>query len=1058
MSDIKEVIPETLEDPISLRDIIVKSEGLRIGFVVFSSIIAFLVLLPVFFNNSALKFHLAQKMSQVSGANVAIYGDVKVAFLPSPSITAEKILIQNFKLKKPIKVKKEGESDVEKIYNLYAKSVVFELPFFHFSDSVFKQIIFDKVILETHNSSDLNIEREDQFTTVVNAFEKKKLPEEDATEDAKKEDTKEPESGISYALFSIDDFNENSLLPKNMPDIIFTNAEAVIYDKLGRKREIGGINFEVDVSENKIFLEGIFNSEGVLSTVKLLAKFDSKSSSDDSFFEITSPIMNFRIDGKFSLENRGILASDFKGKIGAEIFDLKSFYKSYVGGNSAIANKIKYSTNSIKISADIDSHDREFIVQNMVLNSSLVSGKGEVEFSFANEVPVIDVNLDLENFDLDGIWSGDVVSTPFAEARINRIPDCPDDMVVLPSQDQKVAEAKKEEKLSPKKIEPINFNFTQKIKDLDITAEIKIKDTKYLEGNIKDTNLYLTVSSNGEILVLPMIFRIPGEGLFRVNGVLDNTTDLPKFVGKFDIVGKSLKDVVNWMQIESQNLKFDNLKSYSVYSDVLLMPNKTIFDNFYLNLNNGQSEFFGEIHVDNSEKIPNISSIFRVNNFKVDDYFLISAQNAYFGSGLLIRKLLWLNSILSNNSLELSFDKLIYKDEEFVNQSMAVKFKRGYFEIANLNLKSDKTDLLANLSIDVSDQNPKFDIDVNAKKFQYNVAQKSKTSVGNSDGTKGKKQNIIDQFFSLPSLEGFNGGVSLKFDDLIIDDIEVQDFKMLGKIADGNIKNSNVSLNLYDGSLVYKGFIGLKISKTINGNLTFDEVDLQPLFSNLFDVDGISGVANISASVTSIARTKEEFAKNLRSDVKFSANAPSIEGYGLGELVRKMFDPKTYRGELSNPDKILFNSAAKTIFKQANGVLQTVGGEGKIRINASAPAVNGILSGTISIPNNSMDALFNTIFLTGTRQKQSHINIATVFKGKINAPAYSSNYDQVKQYLGFPVEKKAATTNIAPKSTADSANQDEVQKATTLEPPIKTPPTQNQQSLPEKSPQPFPIQ
>lgn len=1023
------------EEPKIFYQRLLKSEGVRTGFAVFSVIFLLFFCAPFLFNNSALKFQLEQKISQISGANVSIHGNLKVAFLPSPTIIATDILLQNYRIKK-------SENEADEVYNLYAKSVEIKLVTFKFSDSQFaRKIIFTDAILEKYNSAELVVDRKDKFTEVAGEFAKKALTAED----------KKPDSGISAKLFSVADLSKKS----DIPSISIINGEAIIYDNLERKTEIKEINSETKISADKISSIGSFSSEDVVSNFKLSADLKSQSNSS---FEMNSSVMNLRIDGIFSGENRGIFGSDFKGKIEVEIFNLKSFYKSYIGGNSVISNKLKYSTDPIKLSADIDSQSKEIALQNLLINSTLIGGKGEVELNFAHKIPLIDINLDLENLDLDGIWSGDSVSIPISEKSEIPEPDCVDELVetvpaeaapdgkkdgekdgeksvIIVTGDQEKSEeekAKETAEAESKKIEPINFNFTQKIKDFDLAAEIKIKNTKYLEGEIKDVDLYLTVSKEGEILVFPMIFRIPGEGTFRVNGVLDNTAEQPKFVGKFDASGKSLKDVLKWLKIESQNLKFDSLKDYVLYSDILLSPNKTIFDSFYLNLNNSQSEFLGEIHIDNSDKTPDIVSKFQVSNFKIDDYFLTSGQNAYLSPGSLLKKLLWLNDIASNNNLEIAFDKLIYKDEEFVDQSAKLKFGPGYFEVNDLKFSSDETNLSANLSIDISDKNPKFDMNISANKLHYSTAQKAQPQADKSDSEKveavaekSKQRNFFDQFFAFPSLENFHGNVSLKFDNLLVDGVAITDFNMFGKIKDGGLEGSELTCKLYGGALSYKGLIGIKNNKTINGNLSFNNALLQPLLSDLVGIEKVSGVANISMSVTSSADSKEDFAKNLSSEIKFSANMPTVTGYGLSDLVKKMFAVQTYRNELVEPEKILINSASQTIFKQASGTIQ-IGdgkGEGRVRINVSAPAINGILSGKINLVNNTSDVLFNVIFLTGSRQKQTPINIATSLKGATNDLSQGTNSDQVRQYLGLPklqpVAEMAVPIDVNPTATLE---------------------------------------
>ena len=177
-------------------------------------------------------------------------------------------------------------------------------------------------------------------------------------------------------------------------------------------------------------------------------------------------------------------------------------------------------------------------------------------------------------------------------------------------------------------------------------------------------------------------------------------------------------------------------------------------------------------------------------------------------------------------------------------------------------------------------------------------------------------------------------------------------------------------------------------------------------------------MVNVSSSLTAAADKKEDFAKALTGEVKFSANAPTIAGYGLNDLVKKMFSPQVYASELVDSEKILFNPESNAIFKDASGVFQINGGkESKLRITTSATALNGVLSGKINLANNKIDALFNVIFLTGNLKKPTPINIATNLKGDLSAISQSSNLSQVRQYLGL--EK---TTLIMPQATQDQTS------------------------------------
>jgi hypothetical protein len=991
------------EKPKSLKEKILESEAFKIGTSVFLGLILLLIILPFFFDNSALKFQIVQKISQISGANFVINGNIRIELLPAPSITANDVLLQNYKSKN---FAEEVENKSQKIYNFYAKSVKIKLPIFQFSkDFIIDEIILNDPVLESYDESNIVLERNDQFTEIIAKFSK----------DTGEKEGKKLSSGISAKIFAVSDLKTEDLKIENIPDLVIKNGQTIFYDYIGRKKEVQKINSEIEIDKKKILAEGDFSSESIVSNFKFVAKFNSSSNSPDSSLEITSPVMEISIKGNFSSENKGFLESEFKGKLEAEILELKSFYRSYISGNSVVYNKLKYNSKPLKISADLKNKDNEISIDNVVINSALVNGKGNLEVNFVDKIPLIDISLILENLDLDNIWSGDPVAVAATRRKSNTMKNIADESVETLAKASSKPELKYEDGVKKevidktkiidgsKKIQPINFDFTNKIKNFDLNAEIKITNVKYFEGEIKDVDLYLTVSRGGEILILPMIFKIPGEGLFRVNGALDNTGEVPKFVGKFDVNGKSLKEIFNWLKVESQNLKFDNLKEYSLYSDILFSPNEITLNNFYLNLGDGNSEFLGEIKIDNSDKVPNITSRFQTNEFNIDEYFLTSGQNVYLSPGLLIKKLLWLNNISSNNAFNLRFDKLSYKDDQFFDQSVKLRFGRGYVEITDLNLKSDKTKMNASLAIDISDKDPKFDMNIVADNFHYKTLQK-KSSPADKNSSKTPNKNFFDQLYALPSLEGFSGNVKLNFDKLNVDDLEIENFKLFGKLKDGDLNDSEFSCDLYEGKLTYKGLLGIKMNKTINGNLQFNNASLQPILSHIIGINNVSGVANISASVTAIASKKEEFTKKLTTEIKFNANSPKVEGYGLSDLVKKMFDLENNRAILNDPEKILINPDSSTTFKQASGTIQVTNGkEGKLRINASAPAVNGIISGSVNLVTNSADVLFNAIFLTGTRKKQSPINIATNLKGNIDALSQSTNIDQARQYLGLSV-------------------------------------------------------
>lgn len=988
----------------------VKSEILRIGFVIFSGAVLALFLLPFLFNNAALKVQIAQKVNQNTNADFAILGDVSVTLLPSPTIIANKVLLKNYQAKT-----NEADNSPQTIYDLYAEKVKIKLTVFKFAGSPsIHKLIFVNPVIRAHQDGSQLVTRNDKFEEILASVVK--------NSSAKK---KPSDSGFTATLFSISDVNGSDFSLKKSPTIEVENGSIIYYDVLDKKKEVSAINADIEIDAKRIFAAGNFNSANITSNFKLIAKFNSQSKSPKSSFELNSPVAKISVTGNFPSENLGLFSSEFNGKINAEIAEVRTFYKSYIGGESALSDKLQYSTKPINISADIDGKDTDFAITNLLISSGLISGKGTIDLNFSDPIPVIDVNLDLENLDLDDLLSNEEVkvsATGNRDKTINAGDEVAETLAQIGNtpdlqKSQLLGDKKPEEKASTK----INLNLVKAIKNFDLTAEIKVANIKFLAGEIKEANLYASVSHEGEIIISPLMFKLPGDGAFRVTGVIDNTSDLPKFLGKFDVSGSSLKEILQWLKIESQSLKFENLKEYTIYSDIFLLPNSTKFSNFYLNLNHDSSEILGEVTISTSDKTSNIKSRFSGNKLNVDDYFLTSDRSAYFTPGLLVRKLLWLNNISTNSEFDLSFDQLIYKGETFNDQSMNVKLNRGYFEIRDLKMNSEKTSLQANLLVDISDQNPQFVLNITADKFHYETPQDSEKS---ADKNK-KSKNFLDQFYALPSLEGFNGRIDLSFVDLQLDDLPVKNLKLSSNMASGSLRSAEFFSDLFGGNLAYKGMINLGLNKVINGNLTLKNAALQELLPRLIGVKNISGAVNVAASITDSASTKEGFAQSLESEINFNINAPSISGYGLNDLVLKMFAPKTNAEELRDPEKILLNPNSVTSFKKASGKIKiNVGGEGKISASTSGALLNGVLSGTLDVAKNTANTLFSTVFLTGTRQKHTTINVATNIGGNLDDLSQTINLEQVRQYLGL--------SKPAPKSDSDDTTKKNLDQKTSL--------------------------
>ncbi len=928
---------------------ILSSKTAKKIFIAFSILLFFAYAVPLFLNNSGLKLKIEQNLSEVTGGSVIIKGPVEISLVPYPTISAKNIAISNI-------------SYDNKKYRAHLQQALSKIPLFGFTkNNISKSLTLKNIVIESSKNGKFS----SQYDNIFNFTEKK--------------DAKTIAKGITSKLFSIGNIKPDKTTLGAIPEIILQDCKFISHNKLFQIKEFEEINGTIAQNNNNISINIDFKSNNITSKATSVI-YKKEGAQKLSFAEILSPIAVLRIEGQIENNSSNILENNFNGKIITDISDLKSFYGSYINNYDLAYNKLNHNSRPVKISANIEYNNQEVAINDIILNSDLIKGSGEANINLQALRPIYDFIFDIKNLDLDLKLSSEAANHETLKEAI------------LPNHDKNSTN----EKSNPQN-------------KIDLTAEIKIAQLNYLDSEIKDVDIYLSAESKQNIMILPLIFKTPGGGFFRIRGSIDNGNKIPKFVGRFDAKGGNLSDIIKWFNIQSQNLKINKFADYLIYSDILLSPKNFTFNNIYLNLNNNESEFLGRISINKTASGENnIITKFSATDFNVDKYFLTSGQNIYLSPGSLLKKTLWLNNISYNNDIYLQFDRLIYNAEKFNDQKIGFKIGRGTFEVYDFDVKSSKNNLRANLSINIKGKTPIFNVRALADKFFYsssnNNEPRKECEENLSDNNKANR-GFADQLFALPSLKGFNGIINLTLKDIIIDNLSFKDTKIYSEIYNGTLKDAKINSKIFGGDIEFNGFIQAGIVKSINGNLEGKNINIKDVAQKLINYNNIEGIANINAGLSSSAITKEDFIKKLSSKIVFTAKPISIKEYGLNDLVKKMFAATINNKTISNPEAIIFNNDASTIFEQATGTIQiSNSSDARFKASVKAPAINSVLSGSFSIKDKLARGLFNSLFLTGNREKQIPINIASNIVFKDNKFQHITNLDQVRQYLGLPTK------------------------------------------------------
>lgn len=931
----------------------------------FSLLIVILIIVPFAINTSALKFQLEQKISQKLDTNFQIKGKVSVVFLPLPKVIANQILVSK------LIVSNSDYTNNVQVKHLIIRPDIFSLFGNHIK---INKIIFDGLKVENKHSVIID---------AANTNPKKDQKTNDIL-------TGQPESkanisnvhGKTFAntIFGFENGGDKVFDFKNIKTIEIIDGNFIRKNSDNQDLlEFSKINCDIKNNFKKqIFtIEGSFLSQNMPTQFKLIANTNKNK---DSSFIIQSPIIQLSASGKFNNSDiNDLVRSNFSGQLNVEILDLKALLNRYFPKNNLLYKKIN-PTQPIKISGQINNKEGEIKISDIIINSQLMDGTGQIQANFSIPKPNIDASFNFNNIDIDSIWfsgapeKNDSTSSNFEnqiiQEFVNQNNQNGDKTIIINNQNN-------------------NQNNTISIfNNLDLTTEINIKTTKYLGANLQDVRLYFIISDNGDVLLQPLTAKIPGNATLNVEGAIKNQNEIPKFIGTINIDGKNLEQLLSWLKFDLKSLKPNSLSNYNFNASLLMLPNFAIFSGLNLNINNGKNIITGDIKNGGSSNYPSVSANLKVNHFNYDDYFnQNNTQSQFLSGGSLLKKLLWLNTINYTQDISLFFNQLVYQNHSFTNQALRVKFGQGFLKINDFNLSSPNLDIKGDIEFDISKTIPKININLNSN----NITHYS-TNQANSEFT--------DQFFNLPSMDEFSGKVAINIANLAIDNWKAGDVKISGDMKDGIVNFDNFTLKAYGGNATYKGLIAFKSTKTIKGVLELIGVSNQNLLNDIIGFDNISGISNIASVIEVSTDKKSNFFKNLGIQAQFISANIAVKSYGIFDLAKEMLRPVQYRSNLEQPLNILYNPNSQSFFKDIKGAVSISGNKTQtFNIEASAVGMNGVISGSLDLERQAIDGAANFIFISGTRQKQIPINVATNFTGKAGALKQNTNLTQVQQYL-----------------------------------------------------------
>ncbi|MCX4027238.1 AsmA family protein [Endozoicomonas sp. SM1973] len=242
-------------------------------------------------------------------------------------------------------------------------------------------------------------------------------------------------------------------------------------------------------------------------------------------------------------------------------------------------------------------------------------------------------------------------------------------------------------------------------------------------------------------------------------------------------------------------------------------------------------------------------------------------------------------------------------DKAFSQFALNTQFKgtNKQLSLSPLNITLDDSQLTGNLSIiDIASQALQFNLHIN----QFNVddylppapvettksaGAPAPTPAPSSGDTPVAASPAAEQpVIPVDALKGLNLAGQMTLKKLIVKKAELSDVKLDVSAKGGLVKVKNLSAKLYGGEFTQQLTVDVQGKQpTIKASNQLAGVQVNPLLTNLADVNQVSGVGNISSQITTKGLTASELTKQLNGVVKFAINDGQFAEVNINRIVCK---------------------------------------------------------------------------------------------------------------------------------------------------------------------------
>lgn len=505
-------------------------------------------------------------------------------------------------------------------------------------------------------------------------------------------------------------------------------------------------------------------------------------------------------------------------------------------------------------------------------------------------------------------------------------------------------------------------------------------------------------------IVMPQDTKLYG------NATLYNTYMMPRFESDVRLETKNLEKFIHIMDEKLQNVSFAKapIRNFTLSTNVLAMP-------YHISFSNAKLQVDDAYHITGSAQLMHqMVSIFVNGDFMDFDnlgftsYYENYLQALYHSDWDITGETYfdktndhrWLRSLKNNISLNLSFNKILFKDTQLRDFYSDISLSPSKLRVNVLKFDSDFIAPEIRLYFTIPLFRPYLDTTINIKNMDLERFSKFLPNFENRSNNEHTKEM---NFFSAVDYDGkvLANANAIKCSN----ETSLNDVILNASLDNGKFAINNLQYNVYDGKVKMLADIALNTGiPQIDMTFSVTNIDQKQLFRSLFGVDKLSGYINLAGVLAATGKTADGIIYTANAKVDFLCKDVKFTGMDLEKIIETTDD---LDGVVHNKVAIMkyYSQYGETFFDSIKGVMAIQGGIARVRDTELYNArLSGAYLANIDLMRLNLKSILQISFVP-IGYYNSTLGIKISSNGNIKSTKTDFDFQEVYNYIRYDPKK-----------------------------------------------------